>query len=289
MPTSPPSCSRTVPPDNTKPSALEDFVPIPLDENWLEVARSKGKKSSPVRKPSLVTRAVKPATTMKNFDLKRTLLAGTISDKCKETFETDAERQARETSLVVHAGPETKRPAALSPLEKKKKRFSPGQKTPSRTTSVPMINPTLKPCCSCKKNSKCATQRCECIKANRACLCCESQGTKCSNKEALSARRKQLSSLSSPDADPTTASKKRAPPEQALPEQDDNEDASKNEPVMESIRVQHRQSSPTPEEDGDLPNCAMTETDRKLIEVHGDHMHKNPGAHLNGKIKDDPL
>jgi len=38
---------------------------------------------------------------------------------------------------------------------------------------------------------------------------------------------------------------------------------------------------------GDLPGAVISEVDRKMDEVYGDHVHQNPGTHLDGGISDD--
>jgi hypothetical protein len=40
---------------------------------------------------------------------------------------------------------------------------------------------------------------------------------------------------------------------------------------------------------GDLPGAIISEADRMLDKVYGDHVHQNPGTHLNGGIEDDAM
>jgi hypothetical protein len=41
--------------------------------------------------------------------------------------------------------------------------------------------------------------------------------------------------------------------------------------------------------EGDLPIATFLEVDRMLEDVYGNHIHQNPGTHLNGGITDDKL
>jgi hypothetical protein len=38
---------------------------------------------------------------------------------------------------------------------------------------------------------------------------------------------------------------------------------------------------------GDLPGAIITEVDRMMDKVYGNHIHQNPGTHLDGGIADD--
>jgi hypothetical protein len=40
---------------------------------------------------------------------------------------------------------------------------------------------------------------------------------------------------------------------------------------------------------GDLPDYVITDADRKLDEVYGDHVHQNSGKHLDGEVADDQM
>jgi hypothetical protein len=40
---------------------------------------------------------------------------------------------------------------------------------------------------------------------------------------------------------------------------------------------------------GDLPGANLTDADRMMDKVYGDHVHQNPGKHLDGGIADDPI
>jgi hypothetical protein len=44
-----------------------------------------------------------------------------------------------------------------------------------------------------------------------------------------------------------------------------------------------------PDVGADLPGYSITDADRKLDEVYGDHVHDNDGTHLSGGINDDRL
>ena len=48
-------------------------------------------------------------------------------------------------------------------------------------------------------------------------------------------------------------------------------------------------ANPHPEErqNGDLPDAILSEADRMIDKVFGDHVHQNPGTHLDGGIADD--
>ena len=54
----------------------------------------------------------------------------------------------------------------------------------------------------------------------------------------------------------------------------------------------------TPEQDketaaeqeiGDLPDIELSDADRLMDKVYGDHVHQNPGTHLSGDIPDDEM
>ncbi len=54
----------------------------------------------------------------------------------------------------------------------------------------------------------------------------------------------------------------------------------------------------TPEQDketaaeqeiGDLPDIELSDADRMMDKVYGDHVHQNPGTHLSGDIPDDEM
>lgn len=44
-----------------------------------------------------------------------------------------------------------------------------------------------------------------------------------------------------------------------------------------------------PPDNSDLPGYIITEMDRKLDEIYGDHIHQNPGTHLDGGVADDAI
>ena len=45
----------------------------------------------------------------------------------------------------------------------------------------------------------------------------------------------------------------------------------------------------TDDEIGNLPDYIMLEADEMMDGAYGDHIHQNPGQHLNGGITDDPV
>ena len=54
----------------------------------------------------------------------------------------------------------------------------------------------------------------------------------------------------------------------------------------------------TPEQDketaaeqeiGDLPDIELSDADRLMDKVYGDHVHQNPGTHLDGRVTDDQM
>ena len=43
------------------------------------------------------------------------------------------------------------------------------------------------------------------------------------------------------------------------------------------------------QEIGDLPDIELSDADRMMDKVYGDHVHQNPGTHLSGDIPDDEM
>ena len=85
----------------------------------------------------------------------------------------------------------------------------------------------------------------------------------------------------------------------SLPEEKDKEPVTEPELVEDPVVEEHQAEPPSPEppvddtnipsDNSDLPGYSLTEVDRLLDKVYGDHIHQNPGTHLDGGVADDFL
>lgn len=193
-----------------------------------------------------------------------------------------------------------------SPEKPDAKRLKPGSPEPSKTStksrkSLPLHEDR---CCSCTKASKCKTRKCECFRANRRCRNCDGSD-KCCNREGVPFCVEFKSSASATDESSAKASSLKSTPK--APKEDKKKSGVTSpitvETVVEDEEDSRReiedggqvQSGEGPESEpeerciGDLPGATISEVDRMLDEVYGDHVHQNPGTHLDGGISDDKL
>ena len=136
------------------------------------------------------------------------------------------------------------------------------------------------PCCPCSSQSGCKTNGCTCRYSGIQCTCCASFDAKCTNRECPPPPP-PLEVPASLPAPPVAALAGTAPADEpaAAPPTSGPTPAAPPAPVEGA-------PSPSP---GDLPSYQPTAVDRKLDAVFGDHVHSNPGTHLDGGIADDAV
>ena len=67
----------------------------------------------------------------------------------------------------------------------------------------------------------------------------------------------------------------------------ETETISKERPMNEPPNSEGKDKENIPPDSSDLPDYTLTEVDKIFDEVFGDHIHQNPGLHLDGGITDD--
>jgi hypothetical protein len=184
--------------------------------------------------------------------------------------------------------------------------------TPRSTQSPRQSSPVhVERCCNCSKSSTFQTKRCACFKAATPCLSCDCID-KCCNKWAHKFYG-ELSTPSTPETDESSVFVKEEgsststatpvrkieggpklidadpPPLDRVPaEAKSDEEAESVDPITpsEAKRMEGRRGENAV---GDLPGAIVSDADRMLDKVYGDHVHENPGTYLNGGIEDDAM
>ena len=145
-------------------------------------------------------------------------------------------------------------------------------------------------CCSCTTQSTCKqAARCECRQAGRPCFDCNCY-SKCSNKNGEDplcividpSNREDVNARVHAIAGPTPSEESDAG---ATIDGDESMEA--NEEESTGISDPAGEVEEMYLNEGDLPGTIISEADKKLHEVFGDHTHQNDGSHLTGGVADD--
>jgi hypothetical protein len=159
-------------------------------------------------------------------------------------------------------------------------------------------------CCNCSKTLMCQTKRCECfLRRGTPCRSCNCKD-KCKNLKvnknpyrvkdnAATGIGKSLAlakllnfGSESPEAQDNppqrgVARDAETKPAEATPTRDETEP---DNGMLEQDKEQAAE-----QEIGDLPDIKLSDADRMMDKVYGDHVHQNPGTHLSGDIPDDGM
>jgi hypothetical protein len=180
--------------------------------------------------------------------------------------------------------------ASLASPDHKKHRVGSPDAPKSKPTSRVLWKEHERRCCNCTKISTCQTTRCQCYAHGTECVNCESN-EKCCNKgperKIITPKSKasETDASRASNADLVICTVISTPQPGAGPTEDDGATPG----VRPSSDAQATPQTHTDDEIGDLPDYIMSEADKMMDGAYGDHVHQNPGKHLNGGIADDPV
>jgi hypothetical protein len=141
------------------------------------------------------------------------------------------------------------------------------------------------PCCNCTKRGQyCLSKRCRCRREGLVCTRCPCKG-KCTNRG-----KRHCGTTTPTNLMPTLGVAATR-----MPAPGNDEFRGKKNKKLESDRQADAESDTeltTEHEEericiGDLPGTVLTDVDRMMDRVYGDHVHHNDGTHLDGGISDD--
>ena len=160
----------------------------------------------------------------------------------------------------------------------------------------------LEACCSCTRFSTCATNNCECVKANRDCGTCLCKRN-CSNQPGWQNLTQGEATICQGTSEDEEDNNSAPPSDEALltiepppvplhhrtpltvrVSDDDTPDLEPRDASYDDDEDEMPLLTQPEEEDG-IPG--LTYGERKLKEVYGDHLHQDDGTHLDGGIRDD--
>ena len=156
--------------------------------------------------------------------------------------------------------------------------------TPQKSKAQKQISQQEDRCCNCTQRSTCSlSRRCACKAAGKACLNCMCFKV-CANRDRKASKAAPTAAVSTDIVTQEVTPKKLS---FDAPTKDDIND----DETGDSTKIKFIQGTTEQNElpIGDLPGYDITAVDRKLMEVYGDYVHQNDGAHLDGGVMDDDV
>jgi hypothetical protein len=191
-------------------------------------------------------------------------------------------------------------PEKPDPKRRRSRSLQPKKVTAPTKQSTPVHEDR---CCTCSKTSTCQTKRCACFLGGTPCRSCDCK-ERCKNLKVIkNPFRVQDTTATGTDESPALAKvlnfgfespeSQNNPPQRGFVSEAETRPA-ETTPIRDETEPdigtsEQYKDQAEEQEIGDLPDIHLSDADRMMDKVYGDHVHQNPGTHLRGDIPDDEM